>query len=602
MDINPELQQAVRERIQSGHHRSAILQELREAGYSIAEAEAVYSAVASERGVVSNHETPTQTPPAANSTTTEYYPAGTTEPTSFFSKHPWLSVGGIVLLLSVGGAVAVSAWFDVSGWRNYVPFFNSPPYDEVTLIPGIMNDLSNTTTATGDSYFKLAWEPRTNEATEALPELFEAIEMMGGFIGLPEEASIETTAKSQIDARNKQDIRSNIQMSLAVDYDIMQLNMQGSVRQADGVVYGRIEDFPTTFQEALGSVPMNTWITLFDQATLEELESGTVPFPMMPGIPFSQLLDNPVLAELVPAEWLAALESETGVMSVPVESQLGLVAETAPNIPPSPLNDTDAVTEVLDEKTQQAIIDAIATAWITAPVTTFAREPERIRVDGESVYQYDLVINADNLATFVATLRTELVEYPELQRDLPTVADLPDAQDIALFNKLVTMLVTVRPDGSLHGIQISSVITSPNPQIANQINMVLTARYAELPEGVTIEKPAAVHPKSLLEIIEQEQRAAAQGNVEAAIGSFRVTAEIYYNENDFSYAGLCEAEAETASLWLDEVDCLDKADAYVVKAPFNETEEFCIDSTGFSGAIFRLTDEVSTPSYTCVTE
>lgn len=601
MDINPELQAAVRERVKLGHHQSTILQELREAGYSEAEAEAVYVAVASERTVGKDEVPATASAATAPASHSEPPTAPSSSRSSFFSRHPGLAIASIVLLLGVGGTVAASALFDLSGWRNYVPFLSGAPYDEVTLLPGIITDLSETTTASVDSSFRVAWEPRTAQAKEAFPEMFSSIEALGAFVGgLPDEASAESQVLTQVDARDPDDVRSHIEASVTVDFDIMQLQMAGSLRQIDTTLYGRIDEFPAMMTAELGDVPTNTWIELFDEAALRELESGGT-LPSVPGVSWLPLLDRTGISQGRQAEWVTSLRQV--LQTVAPESQAALVAMPE-NMPPTPGSGTTAtgLLDDLDEETREEVVDAVANAWIAAPLVRFAESPQRVRENGETVYRYDLDIDAENLTVFLNTLRTELAAYPELVQELPTAAELPDAVLIEQFNTLVDALVTVRTDGSLHGLSVSSVLTSPDPLFENQLNFALNALYAELGADVTITAPTDVHPQTLLEMVEAEQRAAQEAQVKQRIGNLRATAELHYNDNELSYAGLCDRVADRSAFWPEQPQCAAANDAYAVQQSIGDTTAFCVDSTGFRGDVPIANWSTTTPSYTCVSE
>lgn len=496
MEIAPELQAAVRERIQLGQERTTILQELREAGYSVAEAEAIYTAVASERGV-SDGEAGAPPAPAAPDTSASYESAAPAAAPTFFSRHPFLAVGSIVLLLSIGGVVAASAWLDMSGWRSYISFLGSAPYDEVTLLPGIIDDLSDTTTASVDSRFRVAWEPRSDVAHEAFLDMFLALDSLGEFIGgIPDEAYAESRVLTRLDARDEDDIRSHVEGSLEINFDIMQLEMAGSVRQIDTTVYGRIDEFPAMLNAELGDVPTNTWIELFNEETLEDLDAVPRNVPTIPGMSWSNLFHNPALAQLTQPEWLTALQPV--VASGQTHSQLA----QAMNFPAvEEGEDTPDPFAELDEETREAATDAVIQAWKTAPLITFTEAPQRERIDGETVYVYNLMLNAVNLETYLNTLRTELEDHPDLVSQLPTARELPDAVMIDQFNELVDVVVTVRPDGSLHGMSVGSVITSPDKDFPNQINISLNARYEELGDDMRIDVPTEVHEKTLEELL-----------------------------------------------------------------------------------------------------
>jgi hypothetical protein len=601
MEIDPALRQAVRERIDQGYERVQVLQELREAGYENAEAEAIYSAVGNERTVFRSNESASTSQQVTHSSSRS---ADTANGHSFFSQHPIITVVGIAVLVLLGGAVAASAWFDISGWRSYVPFLTSAPYDEGTLLPGIMNDLAELTSTEVDNQFRVAWEPRTADAKEALPEMFSAIESLGAFIGgLPDNAHMEAQVLSQIDARNQDDIRTHVEAAVDVEFDIMQIDLAGSLRQVDTTLYGRIDEFPATMQSELGDIPADTWIELFDESTLQELESGN-PLPSIPGITRAPFLNQASVSHGNQPAWLTQVRELFRAVTPTTQVAQVTPADIAPELPAN-LEQGGLPTEPfaeLDAETREAIRDAVARAWTAAPVVSFAEPPEQVRLDGEVVYEYNLNIDAENLDRFLATLRQELAEYPQLIQDLPARAEMPDAAAIAQVNNLVDFLVTVRPDGSLHGLSVSSTVTSPDQSFASQIDVSLSARYKPLGDDVNITVPEEVHSQTLLEMIEAEQQEAQEAMLRQQASSLRSTAEIYYNDNDFSYAGFCAEVRDRATVWSVEPQCTAASNAYAVQLPLTQTDAFCIDSTGFAGDVPAANWSTTTPSYTCSNE
>lgn len=98
-------------------------------------------------------------------------------------------------------------------------------------------------------------------------------------------------------------------------------------------------------------------------------------------------------------------------------------------------------------------------------------------------------------------------------------------------------------------------------------------------------------------------------SLKQSLGNLRSQAELVYNTDDFSYAGVCtdaritplldaaeEQRAETDDVVTaiatasdaDSVTCHSNDSGYAVIAPLNVTtggEAWCVDSTGFAGAV-----------------
>ncbi len=99
------------------------------------------------------------------------------------------------------------------------------------------------------------------------------------------------------------------------------------------------------------------------------------------------------------------------------------------------------------------------------------------------------------------------------------------------------------------------------------------------------------------------------GDMISRMSALRAQAELYYDQNEMSYSGMCESDSEVShtiesirsttfkqgalcTKWASEVMCTSQSDAYAayVKLPqsYNGTTEyFCVDSTGFAAQVSK---------------
>ncbi len=76
---------------------------------------------------------------------------------------------------------------------------------------------------------------------------------------------------------------------------------------------------------------------------------------------------------------------------------------------------------------------------------------------------------------------------------------------------------------------------------------------------------------------------AKDASAKVTLNLFRSTAELYYDSNNFSYAGFCDSsETKSRLASLSSVECLDSAEQYKVSAKLLTDEFFCVDSFGRS--------------------
>lgn len=595
MDIDPVLRKAVQGRIDSGYSRAHIMRELREAEYAEEEADMLYETIANEASAPTENEA-VPTGPTTAPTVTPAVTHHSTNSNSFVSRHPVaLGVGFVVVLLLVVGT-SVAAWGDVSTWRNWIPFLSHAPYDETTLLTGIIVDMDGQSRIDSTGEFLVALEPRAADTPEAFEDQFSVITMLGALAGtsVPDAASIRMNVESSVDTSDPDKMLVTAQGTMDMEMDIIKVSVGGSLRGVGDSLYGRIDKMPALMQQNLDSIPINTWIQLPTQDEFRELQ----------GTPSFSVPTAPPLLNSLPDDWhlwwehmpktLAATDNQS-VFS----AQMASVVDT--------FSDRIVETAGFDSVEREiaiAAMKAVERAWQTAPLTVFANQPTRERVDGEAVYRYDLAFTRERTMAFIEALQTELQATPALAagtasfEELETVieSDIPSADAFARFNELVDVIVTVRPDGSLHGMHIETVVTSPDSEFTAQLRARSDVRYTypDTPLAVTI--PEDVHERTLAEIVveqqSQVQRDAQNASAQLQLSSFRSSAEVYYNENRFSYRGVCEeyfpfpVMSGGGSGGTAELECVDSATAYVAQYPFDDNDEaFCVDANGFAQTV-----------------
>jgi len=139
-------------------------------------------------------------------------------------------------------------------------------------------------------------------------------------------------------------------------------------------------------------------------------------------------------------------------------------------------------------------------------------------------------------------------------------------------------------------------------------------------DGISIEKPDEVYGRTFEEVmddvgpedipivgssLEDAQRSGREASIKQTMASARNQTELYYNMNNFSYAGACqnvdlaflfESIAMNAGVteFINDgpssntaITCNDSARSYAIHTPlsFGSIDSWCVDSTGFTGAV-----------------
>ena len=85
------------------------------------------------------------------------------------------------------------------------------------------------------------------------------------------------------------------------------------------------------------------------------------------------------------------------------------------------------------------------------------------------------------------------------------------------------------------------------------------------------------------------QNIAKDAAIKALLSNFRAQAELHYDDNNGSYKKACSALKEYSkgygSGYKIKFSCKDASDKYAVESKLSYNKHFCVDSTGFAGAL-----------------
>lgn len=105
-------------------------------------------------------------------------------------------------------------------------------------------------------------------------------------------------------------------------------------------------------------------------------------------------------------------------------------------------------------------------------------------------------------------------------------------------------------------------------------------------------RPLNFSPKELVELREMQEKAKINTSIVTSMKLIRTEGELFYDRNDSSYTGFCDAiikESDTPIQIHDiesmvgdsrKVVCKSTKDYWVAEAPLLPSDYFCIDSTG----------------------
>lgn len=629
MDEN--IKAALRERINLGYTRAEIITEFTEAGYPAAEAGRLYDLVANEtpvkpfdpdqlptvvqEDIIVEHETkegpsesqaPLETPasaPTPSATPTPTLEASVPSATqSRFSKAAVASLVVAVLLLGAGA---------VYGFVTFL--LPSAPYEtESEMVKGMLMHTTKLTAHGFNLSYHGAVEQRNESALvfdqRALPEdareeFSEGLDMMIQFGALPAEVDAKVDVSGLVDLRDKEHPEFDISANLHLLAEPIIINAAGSLRMTEGVLYGKVDDLPANFAPFLGEVPTEKWIILADESDMT-LPSD-IPFPV----------SSPQVLNVVPAPVREVLVSEmkrltTLPLQYAEQSQDYLSAQAAQVGMP--------LLEVMQGEEEQKMLERSMELLVKYPPLKFIGEPEKVELNSESVYQYAVDIDFDNLRTYLLEMSKEaevITGEVLLPVEMAEEAEffIKNKALLAETNRLTNIKYNFRADGSFAGFSFDTAFTFDHPELKQQFRLEVGLTTTRQNDAMDITAPEDVHEKTLGEILSSQfsgalfeaQTNARDASIKSTLSMMRVQAEFSYNENGYSYAQVCTGEdmqplleqvvvdadlmevQHNAISDMFSVTCNDSADSYAVLSPLPDDfgAAFCVDSTGFAGEV-----------------
>ena len=649
--MNEQLRAAINERIELDWTQEQIVAELEAAGYARAEAVELYQQIADEPDSALQEEAAVSesTPePRWQSTTTDsteggdddeqLAPADSVEgdvavssPVSSdtpdrdnttaaqtptrgdSSARGWLwFLLGIFLL----GVFISSAIF--MGWHQRLfpqLGFGGGPYNEITLLPGIVEDMLRQDQVQATVDLALFFEPPDTTVGAGPDDLFELLQFMLTLSGLalPEQAHLKLSSRINADTRDKDNPIYDQQITIDVLFEPYIFQVESSFRLVQNKLYARLDRLPPVIVAQLADegieLPIGKWI---EMASLEELDSLMIPgwqptfTPAPPAFaPEASLFDESQLFYQTPAQLFAAATNERLWRNVRTFSEL-VVAETAIREPVLTANLGQLILDAVpydftdEERTEFKDYFAIlAQAWRHYPLIAFTQRPYQTVDSGETVFVYNVTVDIDNIEPFLrrviaalegSTLTEGLIDIGQLEELVADSAELALLKEaLQTFAHYYTLRFHVRPDGSLQAILLDLAVRSALDSFPHQFRLQWHTRYEATTGFTEVIVPTEIYERTWQEILTdsiiQAQQQARDASVRQTLSSISASAQIYYNTNRFSYVGFCDSteyrqRVQQAEMQLGrEFRCFSSQTSFAFMAPLSTGQYQCASQT-----------------------
>ncbi|MFT7645173.1 MAG: hypothetical protein ACI9BF_000847 [Candidatus Paceibacteria bacterium] len=613
--MNQQLFDAVTERHKLGKSRESIINELVAAGYTAAEAAEVFESVL--RPAVAPEPIPIPTVPVTQSkvvdnelgaddamqVTSEQSPLlSTIAPVSF-------KVTGLIGVGVIGIVLLVTAVF----FGKDLLMASAPYGNESELLMGTIKAQSNFNGYGFDLAYEMVFEPR-EPGTPVLPDSlredsFDDFSEASGYVSLPSEGYIRFGSSGLVDGRDVENIEFDIDVTANVLMEPFIVNAGVSLRLVDSNLYGKINELPTLYEDFLQDVPMQEWLKLGNGSDLDDVKSF---FRISDRL--IQNFDTDSFGKLnTLVAQLASVVPFTQVLSALPESK-NFGTQMAAGI-----QALDFQSDKFSDEDMEVAKKAIGIMEKYPPIR-FIGEPEKL-ADNEDVYRYNYQIDYDNLTSYISEMVVvlESVSDESIFLDISGITvpqeEMPTREDVQAFNDLVNMSITVRKDGTLHGLKLDSIVTMSDEGEKSQVRQQFEVTIQNQNDGLDLAIPEELHSKSAKEIFEEiiigaslpdAGQSGADAFIKQTLNNIRSQAEIAYNQDGFTYESVCtnsdvqgllNTALETAEMSsieqdssssLTSITCNDSNEAFAVTAPLvsDYGMSWCIDSTGFAGEVF----------------
>ncbi len=251
--------------------------------------------------------------------------------------------------------------------------------------------------------------------------------------------------------------------------------------------------------------------------------------------------------------------------------------------------------------------------------------PALEEVDGVKAYRYDLRINKD---TFISTMERLAIEFKDdrygygLDTDelISLLKTDENSYTLDYMSKNVFFTLWADKDGKPVRGDIRFRIVPPDSVehlALKQIELTISLALANINNAPKVDAPrdfiTAEEADDLLDNpFEEAREKGRDASIKAQLSNMRAQAELYYDTNKSSYAGVCTSGQSKEGVGLllmnlngneesktilqtkigtagayDSITCHDSASAYVVEAPLSASSAeypimWCVDSTGAS--------------------
>lgn len=606
-----EVKSIIRERLSAGSKKDEVLAELHEAGYPEDIALQIYNEVAVDDAKpipAFNQETelPTEISHEAEAVVVSIDKKVDTVTTEIKSKKailPLVAMGFAAFVL-MGGVAYGAATGGFTKFGQYISsLFQSAPYaTESELIVGMILSTNEKQAYPFKVNYEFIFEPRASSTLMLKNELGSEYDSDLAELeeNIPMEGHAKLGASGLIDNRDKEHPKFDANFNLDFLMEPFVANANIDLKMTESSLYGRINDFPASMQMFIPeAIELKKWILISNNLASSSSDNLMQTFPAN----FLQVFNatSSTLAEL-PSEQLAGVRDVFELLTFHEDTinfeQMAAVTESA-----SPLIET------AEDKEQTEVRQKAFALIEEYPIFKFVGEPQKVVIDNENLFQYEVDIDYNNLLAF----ETGLIELTGQLKgeDQSEIADLknllneeiPEREIFDAINRLTDIKITIRKDGSAQGLFIGSTFTL-DEKSTSQLNAKFEIILGKEDESLNISAPNDVNPKSLEDIMNESMQEsitlANDASLKSDLNYMSVSADIFYEENDSSYLNFCSDFKN--DIYFSDIDfeCVDTKGNYLIYVPLEVSAGYyCADH---GGEVVEIMTEPDLKNMKCISE
>ncbi len=214
--------------------------------------------------------------------------------------------------------------------------------------------------------------------------------------------------------------------------------------------------------------------------------------------------------------------------------------------------------------------------------------------NGQKVKTYKVVLDKDAFYSMYEEIVNESIKTQKSASVDKNIEEMKQVSSKMIAStELSPVIIEIGSDGIIKNVNLSididteSITKYGNQEDMGPVHLDVNINYSAVNKPLSIIAPTVSEP--LINLIkgslEDTTDTMTDSSIKSSFASMYSSAEIYFNNNSYSYAKLCQSTAGMKMIkYLSDkgvkASCIASSQAYSISAPLSNGKYYCIDSTG----------------------